>query len=69
MSIKDRIRRLEGRGGPGCQECRNEPQRTYAYYPQKGDDPPEPEHCPECGRPLGIIFRVLYGEEGEGGIR
>ena len=60
MSFKDRIRRLEGRDGPGCQECRNKPVAIQAYYPDEGEHAPERECCPECGRSLGIILRVTY---------
>lgn len=68
MSIKDRIRRLEGRDGPGCPECRLKPQRSYVVYAQEGDHTPEPERCPMCDRPLGFVIRVVYEEDlpGEG---
>jgi len=62
MSIKDRIRRLES--GRGCPECHLKPRVQYVAYP--GDDFPEPEHCPRCGRPLGFVIEVVYEEEGGG---
>jgi hypothetical protein len=64
MSIKDRIRRLEGRDDEGCPECRLKPNETYVVYPDD-DHSPEPECCPKCGRSLGFVIRVEY--EGEGG--
>jgi len=64
MSIKDRIRRLEdGRGAQRCPECYLKPQVNYVAYP--GEELPDPEHCPKCGRPLGFVIQVVY-EEGEG---
>ncbi len=60
MSIRDRIRRLED--GQRCPEC-TEPDPVRAVYPS--DPEPEPEHCPGCGRSVGVIIRVEYeGEEG-----
>jgi hypothetical protein len=56
MSIKDRIRRLESRGG--CPECYLKPAATHAVYP--GEEEPEPESCPGCGRSLGVVIRVVY---------
>jgi hypothetical protein len=70
MSIKDRVRRLEGRGDPDrCRECRLRPTKTYAIYPGEEDRLiPEPEHCPECGRLIEIVcIRVEYEEEGDRG--
>ncbi len=64
-SIRTRLGRLEGQGAR-CPECRDSPQAIHPYYPDKGEPEPEPERCSGCGRPLGIIFRVVYGEEGEG---
>ena len=64
MSIKDRIRRLEGRGGAGCPECRLKPDVYYVVYPDE-DHAPEPERCPRCGRLSdGFVIKVMY--EGEG---
>jgi hypothetical protein len=62
VSIKSRLRTLEGRDSPGCYQCRNTPPTIHAYYP--GEKKPEPELCPRCGRSLGVIFRVVYEEEG-----
>jgi hypothetical protein len=65
MSIKDRIRRLEGRGSAACPECRNTRPAINAVYPE--DQEPSPEYCPRCGRSLTIVIRVLYEDlEGEG---
>jgi hypothetical protein len=68
MSIKDRLRRLEGGArGPGCPECRLKPEVAHVFYPSaKGDPYPEPDSfaCPECGRTLGFVIQVVY--EGEG---
>ena len=64
MSIKDRVRRLEGRSGPACPECRMRPEVTHVVYPEEGDPTPEPECCPKCDRTLGVVIQVVY--EGEG---
>lgn len=57
---------MEGRHGPGCPECRLEPEMGYVVYPDEDvANTPEPEHCPRCDRPLGFVIRVEY--EGEGG--
>lgn len=65
MSIKDRIRRLEGKGG--CSECRNTPPKIDVVYPD--EDEPESEYCPRCGRSLGVIIRVVYEDvRGRGGL-
>jgi hypothetical protein len=66
MSIKDRIRRLEGRRDASCPECRLKPEVNYVVYPDKDDHTPEPEHCPRCGRSLGFIIEVVYDDEGGG---
>jgi hypothetical protein len=70
MSIKDRIRRLEGRGGAEhCPECRLRPVSTYVVYPdEESHTPPEPEHCPKCGRLIErFCLKVVYEDlEGEG---
>jgi len=55
MSLKDRIRRLEGMGdAERCLECRLRPATTYAVYPDEEGRYciPEPEHCPKCGHPI-----------------
>jgi hypothetical protein len=68
--IKNRLRRLEDRDGSGeagCPECYLKPQAPRVFYPGEGEPRPEPERCPECGRLLGPLFRVVYeDEEGEG---
>jgi len=69
MSIKSRIRRLEGRGdSERCSECRLRPTSTYTVYPGEEDDaPPEPEYCPECGRLIERVrIRVVYDRSGGG---
>jgi hypothetical protein len=64
-SMNRRLRRLEERAG--CPECHGKPEALHVYYPDKGEPVPEPEHCPSCGRPLGVVLRVVYAdEEGEG---
>jgi hypothetical protein len=66
MSIKDRIRRLgDGADARRCRECGLRPQKLYVYYPDEEDcSPPEPEHCPECGRLIELIcLKVEYEEE------
>jgi hypothetical protein len=62
MSIKHRLRRLEGNGPGGCRECRLRPTPTYVVYPDEEDrTPPEPEHCPECGSAVEVVvIRVVY---------
>ncbi|MDP9458349.1 MAG: hypothetical protein M3Q60_21805 [Actinomycetota bacterium] len=66
MSIRGRLRRLEGRGRLVLCECRHEPQRIHAVYP--GEDAPEPERCPRCGRLLSFVVRVVYeGDEERSG--
>ena len=65
-SIDSRLRRLEERGG--CPECHGKPEAIHAYYPSEGEPEPEPERCPVCGRPLGIVLRVVYDGEGEGAV-
>lgn len=70
MGIKDRIRRLEGRGdAERCRECRLRPATTYAVYSgEEGRPLPEPEHCPKCDRlieryVLKVVYEDLEGEE------
>lgn len=65
MSIRDRLRRLEGRGSR-CPECRNTSVKTRAFYPEAGDPEPEPEACEACGRPLEVVIRVVYEEASPG---
>jgi hypothetical protein len=62
VSIRERLRHLEDRGG--CPECYLKPEAVHVYYPDEGDPVPEPECCPKCGRALGVVLRVQY--EGEG---
>ena len=59
MSIKDRVRRL-GKTPTRCPECWSAPPTIHAVYP--GEEEPDLEYCPECGRPLGVIIRVVYDE-------
>ncbi len=66
MSIESRLSRLESREGPGCPECRRKLAVPRVFYPDDSDPDPQPEHCPRCGRPLGVVIRVVYEEEGEG---
>ena len=68
MSIKGRVQRLQARLAGACPECDGKPQAIRAYYPDKGESVPEPERCPGCGRPLGVILRVVYDGEGEGAV-
>ena len=63
MSIRGRLRRLEDESR-GCPECHLKPQVNYVGYP--GEELPDPEHCPRCGRPLGFVIQVVYEGEGEG---
>jgi hypothetical protein len=62
VSIRERLRRLEDRGG--CPECRMSPEVHLVVYRDEGDPAPEPECCPKCGRSLGFVIQVVY--EGEG---
>ena len=73
---KDRLRRLEGRmmQGGRCPECGlspDEPGRIVLINdgrPAEGfpDDPEE--RCERCGRHLWCVIRLVYHEEGEGGL-
>jgi hypothetical protein len=65
MTIIDRLRNLEGRGGAGCPECRLRPASTHVVYPgEEGRALPEPEHCPKCGRLIdSVVIRVVYEDE------
>jgi hypothetical protein len=65
--IKSRLRRLESdqRGCPECYQLRYHKARVvHFYYPGEGEEPPEEEACPRCGRSLGVVLKVEY--EGEG---
>jgi hypothetical protein len=63
VSIKDRMRRLEGKAG--CPECGNVSPAIHAVYP--GEEEPEPEYCPRCDRSLTVLMRVVYEDvRGEG---
>jgi hypothetical protein len=62
VSIRERLRHLEDRGG--CPECRMRSEVAHVVYPDEGDPTPELEHCPKCGRSLGFVIQVVY--EGEG---
>ena len=66
MSIKNRLRRLEGKDGPPCPECHLKPTVPLPFYPDEGESEPQPEYCPSCSRALTVIIRVVYEEEGEG---
>jgi hypothetical protein len=68
MSIKCRLRALEGRDGPGCSECRLRPTSTHVVYPDEERHEPEPEHCPGCGHLIeAVVIKVEYEGEGGGG--
>jgi hypothetical protein len=63
--IRGRLRRLEESGHGACPEYNLKPGRTLVYYPERGESAPEVPTCPECGRPLAHVVRVVYeGEEG-----
>jgi len=64
--IKSRLEALEQSRHGTCPECRLAPERTLAYYPERGEDPPAVPTCPSCKRPLAHVIRVVY--EGEGGL-
>jgi hypothetical protein len=64
MSIKGRIARLEAENVKSCQECRDMPPAIHAVYP--GEKEPDAEHCPGCGRSLGVTIRVVYEDLGGG---
>ena len=70
MSLRSRLARTRvAVGGGRCPECRLDPSRTHVFYPGEGEEAPEPERCPSCGRLLGVVIRVEYeGEEGGGGL-
>ena len=70
-SISSRLRRLEDSRHSGrCPECYLWPEPTLAYYPGRGESPPEVPTCPSCRRPLAHVVRVVYeGDEGGGGYR
>lgn len=71
-SARSRLRRLEAvaRSGP-CPECRLGPDGPGYVVLEEGEEHPKDpdERCPECGRPLWQIIRVVYEdappEEGE----
>jgi hypothetical protein len=59
MSIRNRLKRLE-ETPRSCPECQNIPRPSIrAYFPDKGEKPPEAERCPGCGRELLIALRVV----------
>jgi hypothetical protein len=62
VSIKGRIRRLEGRDGPGCPECQLKTEAVHVFYPDKGEAVPEPKRCGGCGRSLGVVIRAVYDD-------
>jgi hypothetical protein len=63
MSIKSRLRQLEGRDGLPCRECKNTSPTIHAVYP--GEEEPEPRHCPTCNRSQTVILIVVYEDERE----
>ena len=66
--IRGRLKRLEDSGHSHCPECYQKPQAMLAYFPEHGETEPEVPTCPECGRPLAFVVRVVYeGYEDEGG--
>jgi hypothetical protein len=65
VSIKDRLHRLETENAKRCRECRDTPPAIRVLYP--GELEPDPEHCPGCGRSLGVLIRVEYEGQGGGG--
>jgi hypothetical protein len=65
-SIDSRLRHLEERGGL-CPECVRKPAALLAYYPEHGESAPQVPTCPECGRSLAVVLRVVYDDEDEGG--
>jgi hypothetical protein len=65
VSIKARIRRLEGKDA-GCPECYREPEPVRVFYPEEREPAPDRERCPGCGRARGVVIMVVY--EGEGVI-
>ena len=68
-SLGHRLRRLEESRHGHCPECYQKPKTMLAYCPEHGESPPQVPTCPECGRPLAHVVRVIYdeGDEGEGG--
>jgi hypothetical protein len=68
------LRRLERRGSRPCLECgltADEPGRIAVIddgTPAEGfhDDPAE--CCERCGRPLWCVIRLVYDQEGGGGL-
>jgi len=66
-SIVNRLRRLEDSGHGHCPECYQRPKTTLAYYPDRGERPPQVPTCLSCKRPLAHVVRVVFeGEEGGG---
>ena len=57
-SIDSRLRRLE-ESGDSCPECGPKPEQMLAYYPERGESVPEVPTCPNCGRPLAVVLRVV----------
>ena len=62
-SINSRLRRLQS-DQRGCPECYHKARVVHSYYPGEGEEPPEVQACPRCGRSLGVVLKVEY--EGEG---
>jgi len=68
--IRARLKRLEESRRGHCPECYQKPQAMLAYFPEHGETKPAAKlpTCPECGRPLAFVVRVVYeGYEDEGG--
>jgi hypothetical protein len=62
--IKSRLRRLEDIYGQACPECYHKPERGCVYYPDEGQEAPEPPACTACGSSREFVIKVVY--EGEG---
>jgi hypothetical protein len=72
--INSRLRRLEQRArGGNCPECGLPPNgpRRIVISDSEFPDPRFPEDpdecCPECGRPLWTVIKVVYDDEEGGG--
>jgi hypothetical protein len=58
--IKSRLRRLEDTCDQACPKCYHKLKRGYVYYPDEGQEPPEPPACAACGGSLGFVLKVVY---------
>ena len=66
--IRRRLVALEESRHGTCPECYQKPKTTLAYYPGHGESAPAAKlpTCPECGRPLAHVLRVVCeGDESE----